>query len=426
VTPVSRRTVLGGLTAAGLSGPARAAMPERPALDPGALARDETFWGEIAALYDTPAGVTNLEGGLWGVMSAPVRAAFQANIEKLNSGGSVYARGAMSEDLSAVMERLASFLGADREELLLVRSASEALQILIGGYNKLTPGDGVIYADLDYPSMKTAVRHLAQKRGADVIQIDLPEPARPEAVAQAYRAALEANPHVRLMLVTHVNNLTGAIHPVAEIQRLASEHSVDVIVDAAHAVGQLPVDYKAMGCAFMGANLHKWVAGPLGLGVIWIRRDRIADIDNFMGEPGDPGDNIRTKAHTGTPNFAIPLTLPAALDFHDALGGAAGKLARLRYLRDLWVDAARDISGLHILSADDPGAVGAMTSFRFDGLTSAAENDALAQRLLDEHGIFTVRRSGPAAGDCVRVTPNFWNTAEEVARLAPALREIAP
>jgi selenocysteine lyase/cysteine desulfurase len=415
--------VLGAIAAAGVAGSARARMPERPDLSADALAREEGFWREIAALYETTPEVTNLEGGYWGLMSAPVRAAFKSNIDRLNAGGSVYARGPLGAEMAAVMARLAAFLGVDAEELLLVRSASEALQILIAGYNRLEPGDGVLYADLDYPAMKTAMASLQARWGADVIRVDLPEPASPDAVLGAYEAALDAAPHVKLMLVTHVNNLTGAIHPVVGIQALAQARGVDVIVDAAHAVGQIPVDYRAAGCSFMGANLHKWVAGPIGLGVIWIRRDRIADIDNFMEEPGDPAD-IRTKAHTGTLNYAIPLTLPAALDVHEALGGAAAKAARLRYLRDLWVEEARTLPGVEILTADDPGAAAAMTSFRLAGKTSRADNDAIARRLLDEHALFTVRRSGPARGDCVRVTPNFWNTADDVARLAPALREI--
>lgn len=424
MTEMSRRMVLGGMSAAGLAGAARAQVPERPGLPPAVLAQEEDYWRAIAGLYETPEGVTNLEGGYWGVMTQPVREAFIANVRKLNAGGSYYVRGAIAADMAEARARAASLLDAAPDEILFVRSATEALQILIAGYNRLAPGDGALYADLDYGAMKIAMEHLRRTRGADVIRIDLPEPGDRASIIAAYEAALDANPHVRLMLLTHVNNLTGLIHPVAEINAMAKARGVDVIVDAAHAVGQVPFDYAQAECDFLGANLHKWIGAPLGCGVIRIRRPRIADIDNFLGEPGDPAD-IDTKAHTGALNFALFLTIPAALDMHEAMGGAHAKFARLRRLRDLWVTEARDIPGVEILTPDEAGSVGAMTSFRLAGRTSALENDRIAQRLLEEHGVFTVRRSGPSRGDCIRVTPNFWNTPEDVERLAPALRALA-
>ncbi len=424
MTEMSRRMMLGGMSAAGLASAARAQIPDRPGLAPERLAQEEDYWRAIAGLYETPDGVTNLEGGYWGVMTRPVREAFFENVRKLNAGGSYYVRGAIGADMAAVRARVASVLDAEPEEILFVRSATEALQILIAGYNRLEPGDGALYADLDYGAMKIAMEHLRAARGADVIRIDLPEPGDRASILAAYEAALDANPHVRLLLVTHVNNLTGLIHPVAEINAMARARGVDVIVDAAHAVGQVPFDYEAAGCDFVGANLHKWIGAPLGCGVIRIRRSRIADIDNFLGEPGDPAD-INTKAHTGAINFALFLTIPAALDMHEAMGGAEAKFARLRRLRDLWVSEAREIDGVEILTPDEAGSVGAMTSFRLAGRTSATENDRIAQRLLEEHGVFTVRRSGPSRGDCIRVTPNFWNTPEDVERLVPALRALA-
>jgi selenocysteine lyase/cysteine desulfurase len=143
----------------------------------------------------------------------------------------------------------------------------------------------------------------------------------------------------------------------------------------------------------------------------------------MLGDEG-PEDRIDSRMHTGTANFATFLTVPAALDFNDAVGGAY-KAARVRYLRDRWVGAARAIAGLDVLTPDEPDRVAAITSFRVRGRGDRASNQAVAAELLDRYGIFTVWRTGVAGGDCVRVTPSLYNTPDEADRLVAALREIA-
>lgn len=401
-----------------------AAMPKRPDASPEDLASDEKYWARIAAQYDVAGPFANLENGYWGIMAAPVMRAYRAHTQRVNRENTHYARGAYGEDVGRIYQRLASFLNVSPDELLLTRGASEALQILIGGYNKLKPGDAVLYADLDYSAMKSAMTWLADRRRVEVVKIDLPEPASRHTVIDAYARAFDAHPNLRMILLTHVNNLTGLIHPVREIAALARARGIDVILDSAHAIGQINFDLNELGADFIGFNLHKWIGAPIGCGLIYIRKDRIPDIDRFMNEPGAQ-DDIRARAHTGTLNFAAHLTIPAALDFHEAVGGSAVKEARLRYLRNRWVKEARKINGVDILTPDDPAMVAALTSFRLRGRMTTKENNAIVRKLLEKHGLFTVRRTGPAAGDCVRVTPALYNTPADMARLAPALKALS-
>jgi selenocysteine lyase/cysteine desulfurase len=128
--------------------------------------------------------------------------------------------------------------------------------------------------------------------------------------------------------------------------------------------------------------------------------------------------------HTGTTNFAAFLSIPAALDFHAAVG-PAHKAARLRYLRDRWVAAVRDVAAIEVLTPDDPGMSGGITSFRLRGRTTRQDNERIVDDLLKNHGIFTARRTGIAGGDCVRVTPALYTAPADVDRLARALRTIA-
>jgi selenocysteine lyase/cysteine desulfurase len=264
---------------------------------------------------------------------------------------------------------------------------------------------------------------LAKQRGARVVRFEIPEPATRETVLAAYARVLESTPGARLLLVTHLNNKTGMIVPVKEIVALARDRGVGVVVDAAHSFGQCDLTLEDLGADFVGLNLHKWLGAPVGAGVMYIREGRLDDIDVMLGDEG-PADRIESRMHTGTANFATFLTVPAALDFHDAVG-APHKAARLKYLRDRWVGALRGTAGIDILAPDEPGMSAAITSFRLGGRTGREENQAVVRELLDRYGIFTVWRTGVAGGDCVRVTPALYNTPQDVDRLIEAVRELA-
>lgn len=397
-------------------------LPSRPDLAPEALATNETYWAKIAAQYSVTSAINNLENGYWGIMAQPVMNAYLAHTERVNRENTYYARGALNDELQDVTNRVADFLKVSSDEIQLVRGASEALQILIGGYNKLKSGDAVLYADLDYSAMKSAMQWLENRRGVEVIKVTIPEPASRENVIATYAKAFDDHPNLRMALVTHVNNWTGLIHPVKEISALAKSRGIDVILDSAHALGQIDFELADFDADFAGFNLHKWIGAPIGCGLIYIRKNRIRDIDRFMNEPGDD-DDINARTHTGTLNFAAHLTIPDALSFHDMIG-ISEKEARLRYLRNLWVNEARKIPGIDILTPDDPNMVAAMTSFRFKGRVTTEENSAMVKKLVSDHRVFTVRRTGPAAGDCIRVTPALYNSADEMRELVGALRAL--
>jgi isopenicillin-N epimerase len=260
---------------------------------------------------------------------------------------------------------------------------------------------------------------LARLRGVKVHRIDLPEPATREALVAAYDQALAQRPDVRLLLLTQLSHRTGLVVPVAEITAAARARGVDVLLDSGHALGQLDFSLTALGVQFAGLTLHKWIGAPLGVGIVYIRRDRIADIDTSPLER--PSDRIDARVHTGTVNFAAVLAASEAIDVHLAIGVTA-KAARLRSLRDRWVGQVRALPGVQVLTPDDPTLHAGMTSFRLAGRTTFAANAELRKDLFARDKIFTIERDGPAKGACVRVTPSFWNTLADMDRLAAAIR----
>ena len=209
-----------------------------------------------------------------------------------------------------------------------------------------------------------------------------------------------------------------------EITEMAAARGVDAIVDAAHSVGQLDFKLPALGASFVGFNLHKWIGAPLGVGGFYIAKDRIPDIDPHMADLDDTSTSINARVHSGTANFAATMTVPDAIDFQEAIGGAT-KEARLRHLRNLWAEELRDMQGLEILTPADPRLSCGITSFRFSDRRSMADNEAVARELLERFKIFTVARDGLANGACVRVTPALFNSSDDIARLTSALRTMS-
>jgi selenocysteine lyase/cysteine desulfurase len=378
-------------------------------------------------LWDVDRSVANLENAYWGVMPRDIEAEYLRHTQFLNRRNVVFVRdGLPGQERTAAMERaraeLAALMGAPVEEFALARNGTEALQNLILQYRRLSPGDAVLYADLDYDEMQQAMAALEHTRGARVLTFAIPEPATTANVLAAYEHQLKTAPaSLKLLLVTHLSNRTGLVTPVREIVAMARARGVDTIVDAAQTIGHVDFTLADLDADFVGFSLHKWLCAPIGTGAIWIRRSRLADIDPCMGSTMFPADDTRSRTSVGTVNFAATMTVPSAIAFHRRLGGRR-KQAHLQGLRSHWVDRVRDLPGLEVLTPEEPARYGAVTSFRLPSFRDYDAAQRMSRLLLEKHRILTVARRGIAGGAAVRVTPTLYNTVEELDRLVRAIR----
>ena len=386
-------------------------------------ARDEHFWHAIAQRYDVAPGPINLENGYFGRMTRGVAQDYQRQVDFINRSNSVHVRqrfdGTQSLEIRA---HLADMLKVEPASIALTNRASDALQSLIRNYTGLQPGDQLLICDLEYHSVEYAMRWVAQQHGLEMIEITHAHPATYESLLNGYREAFTQHPRIKLMALTHVTHRTGLVMPVQAIIELAKEHGVDVILDGAHALGQIDFDLPDMGVAFAGFNLHKWIGAPLTLGFMYIDPQRLADIAPDMGSQHYPEPDIRNRAPYGTPNIPAWLSLPKVLQEHLDLGGSKAKGERLRALRDLWVREARTLPGIEVLTPDDPRLYCAITSLRF---THLDDQQPMVERLLKDYNLLTVARNGSACGSCIRITVGMATTRDDIHQLIRALRELA-
>lgn len=385
-------------------------------------ANNERHWRAIAQRYDLEPGPINLENGYFGRMSRAVQAQYLDHVAFINRSNSLHVRQRFEQGENVEIRRqLAELIDVDPESVAFTRNATEALQSLIRNYNRLQPGDQVLISDLEYDTVKGAMRWLAGVRGVEVIELSHTHPASFDSLLQTYRSAFAEYPRLKLMALTHVTHRTGLVMPVAAIAKAAREHDVDVILDGAHALGQIDFNLAELGIQFAGFNLHKWIGAPLTLGFLYIAPERLADIDPDMGEFHYPITDVRARTSYSTPNFPALMTLPLVFEEHRALGGAAAKGARVNYLRDLWVSHVRPLKGIEVLTSDDPRLYCGITAFKFVG----RDQQGMVDRLLKEYDLFATTRTGAAFGTCIRVTPGLVTSAQDIHALINAITELS-
>lgn len=384
-------------------------------------ADNERHWHAIAQRYELEPGPINLENGYFGRMSRAVRAQYLEYVAFINRSNSLYVRQRFETGENVEIRRqLAELIDVDPEAVAFTRNATEALQSLIRNYNRLQPGDQVLISDLEYDTVKGAMRWLAGVRGVEVIELSHTHPATFDSLLQTYRDAFEQYPRLKLMALTHVTHRTGLVMPVEAIAKAARAHDVDVILDGAHALGQIEFSLAELGIQFAGFNLHKWIGAPLTLGFLYIAPERLADIDPDMGEFHYPLTDVRARTSYSTPNFPALMTLPLVFEEHRDLGGSAAKGARVNYLRNLWASQVRSLPGIEVLTSDDPRLYCGITAFTFAG----RDQQAMADRLLKDFNLFTTTRTGAAFGTCIRVTPGLVTSAADIGVLVNAITEL--
>ncbi len=385
-------------------------------------ANKERHWHAIAQRYDLEPGPINLENGYFGRMSRAVQAQYLDHVAFINRSNSLHVRQRFEQGENVEIRRqLAELIDVDPESVAFTRNATEALQSLIRNYNRLQPGDQVLISDLEYDTVKGAMRWLAGVRGVEVIELSHTHPASFDSLLQTYRSTFAEYPRLKLMALTHVTHRTGLVMPVAAIAKAAREHDVDVILDGAHALGQIDFNLAELGIQFAGFNLHKWIGAPLTLGFLYIAPERLADIDPDMGEFHYPITDVRARTSYSTPNFPALMTLPLVFEEHRALGGAAAKGARVNYLRNLWVSQVRPLKGIEVLTSDDPRLYCGITAFKFVG----RDQQGMVDRLLKEYDLFATTRTGAAFGTCIRVTPGLVTSAQDIHALINAITELS-
>ena len=384
--------------------------------DAAAAASDESLWSAIRAEFVTPDEFVHLEYGYYHPACRAVIEVETNAIRHAQRQGSHYKRTEMNADREAARADLARVAGADAEEVVITRNTTEALNIVIAGI-PLAKGDEVICSDQDYPSMVEAWDQRAQKTGVTIRSVQVPlDPESDEEVIDCFAAAINA--HTRVLFITHLIHFTGHVLPIQKLCALGRSRGLQVIVDAAHSFGQLDFSVTSLGCDYLAASLHKWLAAPLGLGLLYVRRDRIAAVEPLFADTRLPRSDIRKLEHFGNRPDSAHIGLREAIRWHEAISTPV-KCARLNYLQRRWTELARTLPRIRVITPRSPARHGAIGAFVVEGLDPVL----VAQRLMTDHGIFVNATDHPSL-KAVRVTPGMPTSTEQIDKLVAALKDL--
>ena len=405
-----RREFLKTLGALALIEPA---LRERESVPAKELARDEDFWFAVRRAYDITPSFIHLESGWFSPVAREVRNAQFQYMTRLNEITSFYLRRMYDDEKVSIKRKMGELAGLAPEEFVICRNTTEALDTVILGL-EVEPGDEFIWCEREYPSMKDALEQRAERDGTvnKVIRVPL-VPDTDAEVVELYEKAI--GPRTKAILVSHMIYLTGQILPVRKICDMAHARGVEVIVDAAHSFAHVDFKIPDLNCDYLGTSLHKWLGAPLGTGLMYVRRDKIAKVWPLFADRTYPKDDIRKFEHLGTRPVAVEQTLLESIQFHDSIG-AKRKEERLRYLKNYWVEQVAALPRVVINTPLKDHQSCGIANVAIDGM----EPKAVADYFFDEHRIFTV-----AVDIGVRVSPNLFTELSDLDALARAIEQLS-
>jgi cysteine desulfurase / selenocysteine lyase len=332
----------------------------------------------------------------------------------------------------AARETLAAHLGADRREVIFVRNATEALNLVAysWGRTNLNAGDRIVVTEMEHHSNVVPWYQVAQEKGAHLDWAPITGEGRLDLDALA--SLLERGP--KLVAVTHVSNVLGTINPVAEIARMAHDAGALLVVDGAQSGPKLELDMAELGADFYAVTAHK-MYGPTGIGALFGRRELLEDMPPFIGG----GSMIRkvskelitwadlpAKFEGGTPAIGEAIGFGAAVRWLDELG-LPGVHATEVELTSYALERIAEVPGLTVFGPPAGDDRGGIVSFAMEGVHAHDISE-----ILDRHGVAVraghhcaqvlMQRLGVPA--TTRASLAVYNTRAEVDRLIDGLLDV--
>lgn len=384
---------------------------------PDELADDEDFWYFVQQSFTVSPELINLNNG--GVSPSPkvVVDAVKRYLDFSNEGPSYYMWRILDQGREPLRDDLARISGCLPEEIAIQRNASEALETVIFGL-PLKAGDEVVLCKYDYPNCINAWKQRELREGIRLVWVDLELPSEDnDYMAGQYIKAFTAK--TKVVHVTHVFNWSGQIVPVRKIADAAHVRGIEVLVDGAHSFAHFEYTIPSLGADYFGTSLHKWLAACIGSGMLYVKRDKIADLYPFFAAGEPKSDNIRKFENLGTRPFFIEQAIGKAIEFYDMIG-AERKERRLFYLKNYWMTAVKDIPKVKLYTSMEPGFGCAIGVVGIEGKTPG-EFDSY---LFNQHRIHVTNVNWEAVHG-VRITPNVYTTTKNLDRLIAAIEEYA-
>jgi len=379
-----------------------------------ALAADEEFWRKVRDDYRIKPDYINLENGYYCFLPEQTLEDLIDHIRTVNYEGSYYMRTMQFENKRKVANAAAAIVGCNADEVAITRNTTESLDLVIGGID-WQAGDEAVMAEQDYGAMLNHFELMARRFGIVNKRVSVPNhPHDDNELVELYESAITDK--TRLLMISHMINITGQVLPVRKIVDMAHARGVEVMVDGAHAYSHVPFQMSDLGCDYYGTSLHKWLSAPLGSGLLYVQKEKIDQIWPLFAERDLEPNDMRRLNHIGTHPVHTDLAILNAIEYQNTLG-LERKAARLRYLQHYWTRQLVSVPGVVINTPVDMIRHGGIGNVGVESMGPAE----LADRLMAEHRIYTAAIDRPGVKG-VRVTPNLYTSLSDLDALVKAVK----
>lgn len=318
------------------------------------------------------------------------------------------------------LESLSGFLGAQREGLVFVSNATEAIDAVIAGLGPRA-GEGILIGEQAYGAVRAAAQHAARGQEVRIVPLELPV-KDPDEIVAAWDASLR--PDTPLAIVDHITSGTSLVQPVAEIVSLCKARGVPVLIDGAHAPGMLDLHIDQIGADWYAGNLHKWIGAPSGAGFLWTSSQHRGSTRPLAASHDVMGSYQEAFAWQGTRDITPWLTVPAAIAAVQQRWG----WSRLRaWQHEMAVWAGEQLAtafGTEVSDGSGGGMTAAMVSARLPEAASARYEDRFVFRdeIANRH---RVEISVDDVSGCwwARLSFGAWNRCGDVQRAIEAVQD---
>src|SRR5271155_5271279 len=312
--------------ALGFSGPWGPLLEQAPAQLPDRALYDsdeEAYWSELRKQFLIPADEVYLNNGTVGSSPAPVlRAVFDAYNDSERMAQSdpedypIWGYAAWNE----FRDPLAAFVGCTRDEIALLRNATEANSYIANGID-LKMGDEVLMTDQEHPGGEHPWNLRAKRYGIVVKKVTLPRPVKDAGqVLNLFNDAITAR--TRVIFFSHITTFSGVVLPAKELSALARSKGILSAVDGAHVIGMMRLNVHNLGCDMYSSSPHKWLQAPKGTGFLYVRDEVIDRLWNTIATEGwdDPKLRAERFQRIGSSNLPALWGLRASVKLANDIG----------------------------------------------------------------------------------------------------------
>ena len=378
---------------------------------------EDELWKTVRSHYTLKDEYINLESGYYNIIPNPILEHFINHVKHVNIEGSFYMRNDLNKNKDRVTSELANIVGSTPDQIAITRNATESLDLVISGF-PWKKGDEAIYAKQDYGTMKEMFEQISNRYGVVNKIISIPNhPKNDEEIVSLYESQITSK--TKLMMVCHMINITGQILPIKKICEMAHSYGVEVMVDGAHCVGHFDFSIDDFNCDYYGSSLHKWLATPLGAGLLYVNKNKTHKIWPLLANGNTNKSDIKRLNHIGTHPVHTDLAISNSIDYLKWIG-MERKEKRMRFLQRYWSDKLRNVNNVIVntpIDIDRSCGIGNV------GLTNMNPSK-MEDLLFEKYKIFTVAIDYANVKGC-RISPNIFTTTKELDSFVDAVKELS-